>query len=213
MFDHILHSLKQPKYLLPLVILTVLGMIILVYLTSQIHEDKNEMPPESEMSHNASSIDENSSNKQDTPPISDIVVDVKGAVAHPKTYTMKSNQRVNDLLEKAGVLKHADLSQINLAEKLIDQKMIYIPSKDEKTSPHLTQGGTTTETGNDIQPVNLNLAETSDLTKIPGIGPSKAETILKYREEKGAFKSVDELKEINGIGEKTFEKLKPYFVV
>ncbi|WP_353846681.1 ComEA family DNA-binding protein [Staphylococcus hyicus] len=45
------------------------------------------------------------------------------------------------------------------------------------------------------------------------MGPSKAETILKYREEKGAFKSVDELKEINGIGEKTFEKLKPYFVV
>ncbi|WP_449125693.1 helix-hairpin-helix domain-containing protein [Staphylococcus chromogenes] len=139
-------------------------------------------------------------------------MDVKGAVKKVQPYTMKSNQRVKDVLEKAGILPQADLSQINLAEKLIDQKLIYVPKKGEATS---AQGITPSLSNQDSQkqPINLNLAQESDLVEVPGIGPSKAQSIIAYRDEKGGFKSVEDLKEIKGIGEKTFEKLKDYFTV
>lgn len=91
--------------------------------------------------------------------------------------------------------------------------MIYVPFKGEKSTMQQAQNMTSATTESDIKPINLNLAQTSDLTEIPGIGPSKAELIINYREEKGGFKTVEELKEVKGIGEKTFEKLKPYFVV
>ena len=61
--------------------------------------------------------------------------------------------------------------------------------------------------------INLNTANEASLTKVPGIGPSKAKEILNYKEQHGQFTSVDELKKIKGIGEKTFEKLKQYFTV
>ncbi|WP_234014766.1 ComEA family DNA-binding protein [Staphylococcus chromogenes] len=90
--------------------------------------------------------------------------------------------------------------------------MIYVPKKGEATS---AQGITPSLSNQDSQkqPINLNLAQESDLVEVPGIGPSKAQSIIAYRDEKGGFKSVEDLKEIKGIGEKTFEKLKDYFTV
>ncbi|HHU6749579.1 TPA: helix-hairpin-helix domain-containing protein [Staphylococcus pseudintermedius] len=146
-----------------------------------------------------------------------IIVDIKGAVKKPNTYEMQSNDRMKQLLDKAEPLETADLSRVNLAEKLIDQKMIYIPSQGEvvpSNSSHVSQQAHTSaaSTSQNIS-VNLNTADEKELTQIPGIGPSKAQTIIKHREENGPFQSVENLKDVKGIGEKTFEKLKDYLTV
>lgn len=144
-----------------------------------------------------------------------IVVDVKGAVKHPNTYQMMSDDRMKQLIDKAGVLPNADLTKINLAEKLTDQKMIYIPQKGEQVDPSLSAGQDSSNGAGSgqNQMVNLNTAQLNDLTNVPGIGPAKAQAILAYREEKGQFQSVEELKEVKGIGDKTYENLSSYFTV
>ncbi|ALN76556.1 MULTISPECIES: helix-hairpin-helix domain-containing protein [Staphylococcus] len=213
MYEQIQQRLKQPKYYVTvLILLFLIALAMILYMNHSTNEVSSPSPV-TEMNQSELMSQQASTPKQDTPPITDIIVDVKGAVMHPRTYTMKSNQRVDDLLKKAGVLHNADVSQINLAEKLMDQKMIYVPFKGEKSTMQQAQNMTSATTESDIKPINLNLAQSSDLTEIPGIGPSKAELIINYREEKGGFKTVEELKEVKGIGEKTFEKLKPYFVV
>ncbi|UXR77350.1 MULTISPECIES: helix-hairpin-helix domain-containing protein [unclassified Staphylococcus] len=140
-----------------------------------------------------------------------IVVDIKGAVKRPNTYQMMSDDRIKQLLDKAGILPNSDLSQINLAEKLTDQKMLYIPKKGEQPKAVVASNDRPSSTDN--QPVNLNTAQLSDLTNVPGIGPAKAQAILSYREEKGQFQSVEQLKEVKGIGDKTYENLSTYFTV
>ncbi|UXR68629.1 helix-hairpin-helix domain-containing protein [Staphylococcus sp. IVB6246] len=122
---------------------------------------------------------------------------------------------MKQLIDKAGVLPNADLTKINLAEKLTDQKMIYIPQKGEQVDPSLSAGPNNSNGASpgQNQVINLNTAQLNDLTNVPGIGPAKAQAILAYREEKGQFQSVEELKEVKGIGDKTYENLSSYFTV
>ncbi|MCY1564747.1 helix-hairpin-helix domain-containing protein [Staphylococcus pettenkoferi] len=156
--------------------------------------------------------------------VEEIYVDIKGAVKHPNIYRMMSTDRLKQLLDKAQPTSQADLTQINLAERLTDQKLIVIPKKGEQVagtsgaSPGTT-ASTSTTTGSassnssvDKQ-VNINTATESELQSIPGIGPSKAKSIIEYRDTNGAFDSVEKIKEVNGIGEKTFDKLKDYLTV
>ncbi|MCI2774526.1 late competence protein ComEA, DNA receptor [Staphylococcus petrasii] len=149
-----------------------------------------------------------------------VLVDVKGAVEKPDVYEMKSSDRVNDVLKKAKLLKEADVTQINLSEKLTDQKMINVPSKNDanKTASSQTTSAninskTSTQNSSTQNKVNLNTATESDLLNVPGIGPTKVKEILEYKQKNGQFNSVDNLKEIKGIGGKTFEKIKDYFTV
>lgn len=212
MYHRLNQLLKHPQIMICILVASVCISIFLTFLyfnTSQSNEQAAQANPTT-LTENISTSD--TINEKESTQVTDIIVDVKGAVKKVQPYTMKSNQRVKDVLEKAGILPQADLSQINLAEKLIDQKLIYVPKKGEATS---AQGITTSLSNQDSQkqPINLNLAQESDLVEVPGIGPSKAQSIIAYRDEKGGFKSVEDLKEIKGIGEKTFEKLKDYFTV
>ncbi|PTG12320.1 competence protein ComEA [Staphylococcus chromogenes] len=212
MYHRLNHLLKHPQIVIGILVASVCISIFLTFLyfnNSQSNEHAAQANPTT-LTENIATSD--TINEKETAQITDIIVDVKGAVKKVQPYTMKSNQRVKDVLEKAGILPQADLSQINLAEKLIDQKLIYVPKKGEATS---AQGITPSLSNQDSQkqPINLNLAQESDLIEVPGIGPSKAQSIIAYRDEKGEFKSVEDLKEIKGIGEKTFEKLKDYFTV
>ncbi|BCU52455.1 ComEA family DNA-binding protein [Staphylococcus auricularis] len=155
--------------------------------------------------------------------IEDIYVDIKGAVKHPNIYQMKISDRMKQLLDKAKVNEDADLSTINLSEKLVDQKLIYIPKKGEADQPSNTATATTSTSGSaagtpqtgttDKPQVNLNQATETELQTIPGIGPSKAKAIIEFRETQGSFSSIDQLKEVKGIGEKTFENLAPYLTI
>ncbi|WP_101021918.1 helix-hairpin-helix domain-containing protein [Staphylococcus epidermidis] len=145
-----------------------------------------------------------------------IFIDIKGAVKHPNVYEMSSSNRVIDALNKAEVLKDADLSQLNLSEKLVDQKLIYVPKKGENSMKINSQQSTLNSSDvkiNTNQPLNLNSATEEQLKNIPGIGPSKAKEILNYREQNHGFNSIDDLTKIKGFGKKTFEKLKEHFTI
>lgn len=139
-----------------------------------------------------------------------IVVDVKGAVRSSGVYEMEAGQRVEDVIKEAGGFrKKADKKQINLAEQVRDEMVIYVPKKGEDVKT-VADGGSGKDSGSDQggEKISLNAAEASDLEEISGIGPATAKAILDYREEHGPFKKIEDLTEVSGIGEKTMEKLK-----
>ena len=145
---------------------------------------------------------------ESTMPTTEILVDIKGAIQQPGVYHLPSDARLHELIFAAGgFTKEAEERQLNLAEKLSDQQMIYVPSKDEVDFsvelPQLNQEGNA-ETGL----INLNTATLLQLQELPGIGPAKAQAIITYREENGLFKTVEDLLNISGFGEKTLEKLR-----
>ena len=123
---------------------------------------------------------------------------------------MKKNDRVKDVLKKAKVLENADITKINLSEKLTDQKMIYVPTKNESKISDIPTNQSNLNTTESIK-VNLNTATESELLKVPGIGPTKVKEIIKYREEKGQFNKVEDLKQVRGIGGIPLEILKANF--
>ena len=145
---------------------------------------------------------------ESTMPTTEILVDIKGAIQQPGVYHLPSDARLHELILVAGgFTKEAEERQLNLAEKLSDQQMIYVPSKEEVDFsvelPQLNQEGNA-ETGL----INLNTATLLQLQELPGIGPAKAQAIITYREENGLFKTVEDLLNISGFGEKTLEKLR-----
>ncbi|MDU1258907.1 MAG: helix-hairpin-helix domain-containing protein [Staphylococcus warneri] len=142
-----------------------------------------------------------------------IYVDIKGAVRHPNVYKMNSSDRMIDILNKAQLLKNADTKQLNFSEKLIDQKLIYVPEKGETITKQVQSQTQQTSGDGAKTPINLNSATEEQLMKVPGIGPSKAKEIIEFKNQKGSFNSIDDLKNIKGFGPKTFEKLKEYFTV
>ena len=145
-----------------------------------------------------------------------VMVDVKGAVKHPGMYQLTDEERVMDAVILAGgYLDNADTRLINHAQRLQDEMIIYIPKIGEVVEALAEGTGTTViastndaaSDGKDGK-VNINKADEASLTSLPGIGPAKAQAILAYRQESGQFKQIEDLKEVSGIGEKTFEKLK-----
>jgi len=137
-----------------------------------------------------------------------ILVDVKGAVKKPGVYQGEREERVVDIIERAGGLsENAEASQVNFAQRIEDEMVVYIPMKGEGEagliSPLTTEGQ-----NNNSNKININKADATELQNIPGIGPAKAAAIIDYREKNGPFKEPEQLMEISGIGEKTFEKMK-----
>lgn len=168
--------------------------------------------------------EDHSRNEQDQPNSNDnaassktqpMKVDIKGAVINPGVYTVTGEERVIDIIEKAGgLLEDADIVKVNLSQKVMDEMVIYIPKIGEEVLAaenipvnSVSQGG-----GGDGK-VNINQADASTLDSLPGIGPSKAAAIIEYRETNGPFQKVEDLMNISGIGEKTFEKLKDQITV
>ncbi|CYU48648.1 helix-hairpin-helix domain-containing protein [Streptococcus suis] len=148
--------------------------------------------------------------------LSQLTVDVKGAVAKPGLYTLEADARVNDAVEAAGGLtSRADPKSINLAQKLSDEAVVYVASKDENisvvTSTTVSSAMPPEEKSTSL--VNLNTATEADLQTISGIGAKRATDIIAYREANGGFKSVDDLNNVSGIGDKTMESIRPYVTV
>lgn len=141
-----------------------------------------------------------------------VIVDIKGAIQHPGLYHLKDGDRMADLLKKAGgMTEQADENQVNLAQKLQDQSMIYIPEKGQivPNTPATPQGN---ETGDQVK-INLNTASLEALQKLDGIGAKKAEKIIDYRENQGQFQTPEDLSKVNGFGEKTVARLQDQITV
>ena len=142
-----------------------------------------------------------------------ITVDVKGAVKAPGIYDLPVGSRVNDAVQKAGGLtEQADSKSLNLAQKVSDEALVYVPTKGEEVANQQTTSGTASSTSKEKK-VNLNKASLEELKQVKGLGGKRAQDIIDHREANGKFKSVDELKKVSGIGAKTIEKLKDYVTV
>ncbi|KEQ45313.1 comEA family protein [Streptococcus mitis] len=142
-----------------------------------------------------------------------ITVDVKGAVKSPGIYDLPVGSRVNDAVQKAGGLtEQADSKSLNLAQKVSDEALVYVPTKGEEAASQQTASGTASSTSKEKK-INLNKASLEELKQVKGLGGKRAKDIIDHRESNGKFKSVDELKKVSGIGAKTIEKLKDYVTV
>ncbi len=157
-----------------------------------------------------------------------VYVDVKGAVKHPGVYQVSGSMRVIDAIDLAGGFnRSADKKQVNLAQKLTDQQVVYIPIRGEikgnraiSATPNQTptQAATSSASPSGSQQssspasgsgkINLNSADKTKLQELNGIGEKKADQIIAYRHQHGQFKSIEELKDVPGFGDKTFDNLK-----
>jgi len=149
--------------------------------------------------------------------VQQVLIDIKGAVLHPGVYALQPEQRIIDAVQLAGgYSEDADTRLINHAQKVQDEMVIYIPAKGEQLEEGIANMqfaafGDSNKASNNK--VNVNKADDKELTTLAGIGPSKAQSIIAYREENGYFQTIEDVKKVTGIGEKTFEKLKDSITV
>jgi competence protein ComEA len=140
----------------------------------------------------------------------DVVIDVAGKVRHPGVMSLPAGSRVVDAIKRAGgALAKVDLSSLNLARKLVDGEQILV-GQPATAGGAAAPGAAAPSAG---ATVNLNTATLDALEGLPGVGPVTAEKILAWRTENGAFTSVDELLEVDGIGEKTMAEIAPHVTV
>ncbi|RJP27450.1 MAG: hypothetical protein C4536_13930 [Actinobacteria bacterium] len=133
----------------------------------------------------------------------ELTVHVTGAVSHPGVVLLAEGDRVIDAIEAAGgPLTEADLEKLNLAQVVQDGQKIAVPLQGAAENPDAPGAE---KTG---KKVNLNTSSQRELEELPGIGPTLAERIIAYRERKGGFSSVDELKQVSGIGDKKLEEIR-----
>jgi competence protein ComEA len=134
-------------------------------------------------------------------------VHVTGAVRHPGVYRVPSWARLDLVVRRAGgPIRDADMAGVNLAAKVADGQQVVVPSRSGaagavSTGPNGAEDGAGT-------PMSLNTATAEQLDELEGVGPATAQKILDWRKEHGGFRSVDDLKQISGIGPKRFETLK-----
>jgi competence protein ComEA len=181
---------------------------------------------QSSMGVSAASSSSNPSVSRTPSVASKVMVDVKGAVKSPGVYEVKSGMRVVDAIEMAGgMTKSADRKNINLAMQLTDQQVVYIPLKGEikdsdpsqlnsaATSGKSMTSGTASSANSTEQVVNINTATKEELLTLNGVGDKKADQIINYREQQGEFKTIEDLKQVQGIGDKIFEGLQDSITV
>ncbi|TAL41693.1 MAG: ComEA family DNA-binding protein [Salinibacterium sp.] len=135
-----------------------------------------------------------------------IFVHILGAVKQPGLYELSQGDRAVDAVAAAGgFTDKADDAQLNLARLLVDGEQIYVPERGEMpaAAPGMGAQGK----------VNINTADAATLDTLPRVGPAMAARILDWREANGRFATIDDLKGVSGIGDKTFDGLKDLITV
>ena len=219
-------NLKQKKIIAIILIILVIIAYYYLYLKNSTEEISNQ---DLEVNNTQASNQTNETEKEGE---ETIVVHVSGAVNIEGIVELDSGSRIANAIEKAGGVKeNADMTNINLAYPLEDGMKIHIPTKEEteanKNSENMidesyvtsssggvsskedinsTQGNSSTSTSS--KKVNINTATQEELDTLPGIGPSIASKIIDYREQNGKFNSIEEIKEVSGIGDAKYEKIK-----
>ena len=169
--------------------------------------------------------DNKNSASMNTPP-EEVVVHVTGEVNNPDVYKLEKGMRVDDAIQLAGgATEQADLQQLNLAARVMDGQKIYVPAKlstsqspqvmTESQQPYVPKNPPQTQVVHSNPPgkINLNTATAEELESLPNIGPVMAKRIIEYRNIHGSFYNIEEIKEVRGIGEKTYEKIKALIAV
>lgn len=193
---------KKQKIIL-ICIIIIMCMVILYYIISKTETKDYE---EFEISEENETTQETENQVEDNI----IIVHVSGEVNNPGIIELKEGSRIADAIEKAGgSTKYADLSKINLAYEIKDGQKINIPSKQEIIEVYIQEEAGENVIENEIKnnKVNINTALQTELETLTGIGPSTALKIIDYRKENGEFKSIEDIKNVPGIGESKFENI------
>lgn len=190
--------------------LYVFGVIILVLISYMYFSNRDKGQLKVNYSQTPTAQEEAVSSKEvsSKEEANEIKVYICGAVCKPGVYTLLEGDRIDALINMAGgATEEADLSAINLAERLHDEQYVRIPAKGEEVE---SQTGTNT-VGVSSQSqglININTASIEELDSLPGIGPAIASRIIAYREEKGKFTSIEQIKDVSGIGESKYQDIK-----
>lgn len=217
---------KKQKIIIGIFIVIV--AIVAIYYS---YKQENNFLEETENLEIENQAKEGAEESEETTEKEKIIVHISGAVQNEGIVELESGSRVADAIEKAGGLKeNAYMDEINLAYQLEDGEKIHIPtieeqkekenqeSKVENESATGSDGTTSRSSNSSINngsqtKININTATEEELDTLPGIGPSTAAKILDYRKEKGKFKTIEEIKEVSGIGENKYEKIKDKITV
>jgi len=156
--------------------------------------------------------------------IKELQVHVAGAVARPGVYKLPQGARVIDAVNMAGPTGDAALDSLKLASLVTDGQTITVPLITPSSGNSVSAPGNIAGTSGSLPgggghntsasgQVNINTADLSQLDTLPGIGPSLAQRIIQYRETNGPFKTIEDIKNVSGIGDKKFEDLKDKITV
>lgn len=186
---------KNNKNMLSIIVILIFAAAIAIYpvIDSMVNGNKIES--------------ETKENEYTDLTVNKIYVTVAGEVVNPDMYEMTTDDRVDDVIEKAGgFTENSYTDNINLAQKLSDGQYIYVLTKQQGEK---LEEENIPDPENDFQGiVNINTASVDELCKLPGIGEKIAERIIEYRDSIDGFESVDELKNVEGIGDSKFNKIK-----
>lgn len=209
------------KILFVLVLFLSLGIVFLIFtrgekdnLTEESLFDELlvESEEESDSIQELKGIEKVSAEETEVIKTEQILVDLKGAIQSPGVYQMERDDRVIDCVNEAGgFLADAEQKAVNLAQRLEDQMVIYIPIKGEELveiEQIVGEPSENTSVTSDHPKIDLNKATKEELKTLNGIGDVKAENIIAYRETKGYFQKIEDITNVSGIGDATFEKLK-----
>lgn len=217
---------KKQKIIIGIVIVIV--AIVAIYYS---YKQENNFLEETENLEIENQAKEGAEESEETTEKEKIIVHISGAVQNEGIVELESGSRVADAIEKAGGLKeNAYMDEINLAYQLEDGEKIHIPTIEEQKEKENQEtkvenesatgsDGTISRSSNSSinngsqTKININTATEEELDTLPGIGPSTATKILDYRKEKGKFKTIEEIKEVSGIGENKYEKIKDRITV
>lgn len=193
------------NYIVIAVVAVIICIVILIYIFSLNQTDYNNY----EDLEITSTEEEN---KEETEEKEKIKVHIAGSVVSEGIVELEEGARVADAIDKVGgTTPDANMNQVNLAYKLEDGQKIYIPNQNEEEYK-ITEGKEGIQTNEDINKnnelININTATQTELELLPGIGPSTATKIIDYREENGEFETIDDIKNVPGIGEAKYETIK-----
>ncbi len=203
--------LSKKQKILVIIGIAVAVVIIVWYYVNSTKDVYNYGELLSDTEQNEDIIDEDKENK--------IIVHITGAVQNEGVVEVKENARVNDVIQSAGgVTEDANLDNVNLAHVVEDGQKIYIPSVHDN-SENIDDGDVIVQNSNsgvienidetsNNGMVNINTANATKLQELPGIGASTAQKIVTYRDKNGKFKSIEDIKNVSGIGEAKYDMIK-----
>ena len=203
---------KRKIFFFIMIIIICVGVMI---IKDKINSDSNEGVYVLSEEDNKMSINEENSNTKKEKEVENIstkevTVYVSGAINNPGIVTLNQGDRLSDAVDKlGGMTEDADFNQVNLAIKVEDEKHYIIPKIGEKIEiPVEQRQESALENKENSTKININSATIEELDTLPGVGEATANKILNYRNENGKFNSIEEIKNVNGIGDKKYEEIK-----
>lgn len=207
---------KQKIIVIAIAGIVVIGIMYFIYNKNQVKEDIN---IENEILVNNVITNENNTNDDI------VIIHITGSVKNPGIVKLKEGSRIEDAIESAGGLtENADITKVNLAYVVEDGTKIKIPSAseedigdediiDSKSGDNIIIKENAVPSNNSTQTININKATEKEFETLPGIGPSLASKIIEYRNQNGKFESIEDIKNVNGIGDNKYEKIKDLITV